>query len=100
MVELLCAALGGAALAFEADSFFAETGNRPRLGQALLAVVPTALVGLDAFGERVETLISAMLEDDAVRLPGSRREFLRAKAITEGIEVAPALLEQLRALGR
>ncbi len=41
-----------------------------------------------------------MLEDDAVRLPGSRREFLRAKAITEGIEVAPALLEQLRALGR
>ncbi len=100
VVELLCAALGGAALGFEADSFFAESGNRPRLGQALLAVDPTALVGLDAFGERVETLISAMLEDGAVRLPGSRRDILRATALTEGIAVAPALLEQLRDLGR
>lgn len=100
VVELLCAALGGAALAFEADGFFQEQGNRPRLGQALLAVDPDALAGLDAFAERVETLISAMLEDDAVRLPGARREVLRAKAITEGIEIAPALLEQLRALGR
>lgn len=100
VVELLCAALGGAALAFEADGFFQEAGNRPRLGQALLAVDPEAMAGLDAFGERVETLISAMLEDEEVRLPGARREVLRARAIAEGIEVAPALVEQIRALGR
>ena len=38
VVELLCCALTGAAFGFEADSFFEDEGNRPRLGQALLVV--------------------------------------------------------------
>jgi (2R)-3-sulfolactate dehydrogenase (NADP+) len=74
VVELLCCALTGAAFGFEADGFFAEEGNRPRLGQAILAVDPGALAGREAFLDRVEALVGAMLGDDGVRLPGARRD--------------------------
>src|SRR4029450_9138275 len=38
IVELLACALTGAAMGFEADSFFVDEGNRPRIGQAFLIV--------------------------------------------------------------
>ena len=98
VVELLCCALTGAAFGFEADSFFADEGNRPHIGQAFLVVDPGALAGAEVFAERVETLVAAMLHDPEVRLPGYRRLELQRRAETEGIEVAASLLEQLRAV--
>jgi len=98
VVELLCCALTGAAFGFEADSFFVDEGNRPRLGQAVLAVDPGALAGRDAFLDRVEVLVGAMLGDAGVRLPGSRRAALTAKAQEEGLEVPDALLNKLQSL--
>jgi (2R)-3-sulfolactate dehydrogenase (NADP+) len=100
IVELLCCALTGAAFGFEADSFFTEEGNRPRIGQAFMAIDPGALAGNDVFYERIETLVAAMVEDPNVRLPGQRRVALAHTAQADGIEVAPALLEQLEALAR
>jgi (2R)-3-sulfolactate dehydrogenase (NADP+) len=73
IVELLCCALTGAAYGFEADSFFTEEGNRPRIGQAFMVIDPGALAGTEVFHERIETLVEAMLEDPDVRLPGQRR---------------------------
>jgi (2R)-3-sulfolactate dehydrogenase (NADP+) len=96
IVELLCCALTGAAFGFEADSFFDDAGNRPRLGQAILAVDPGALAGRDTFFERLEIFISAMLADPGVRLPGSRRAAIAARAAAEGIEVPEAVLATLR----
>jgi (2R)-3-sulfolactate dehydrogenase (NADP+) len=98
VVELLCCALTGAAYGFEADSFFTEAGNRPRIGQAFMVVDPAALAGADVFHERIETLVAAMLQDDGVRLPGARRLALMQKAEAEGIEVPAALLDQLESL--
>lgn len=98
VVELLCAALGGAALAFEADSFFAPSPRPPRLGQALLAVDPGALAGREAFLERMEAMVAAMLAEEGVRLPGARREALREAARREGLALPPALVAELRAL--
>lgn len=92
MVELLCVALGGAAFGFEADSFFAPSSTPPRLGHALLAVDPAALAGQDAVLDRVEALVSAMLAEDSVRLPGARRDALRDAATRDGVEVPEALL--------
>jgi (2R)-3-sulfolactate dehydrogenase (NADP+) len=100
VVELLCVALTGAAFGFEADSFFQDEGNRPRLGQALLAIDPGALAGQSAYLERVETLISAMLADEGVRLPGSRRSALAEAAATEGLDLPDALVDRLRDLVR
>ncbi|MFA9439251.1 Ldh family oxidoreductase [Uliginosibacterium sp. sgz301328] len=97
VVEVLCTALTGAALGFEADSFFVEEGNRPRIGQAFLVIDPGALAGRDVFNERLETLIAYMLQDDGVRLPGERRAAALA-ATREGFEVADTLLAQLRDL--
>jgi (2R)-3-sulfolactate dehydrogenase (NADP+) len=98
VVELLVCSLTSAAFGFEADSFFVDEGNRPRLGQAFLVIDPDALAGRDAYGERVETLVAAMLEDPGVRLPGVRREALAATAAREGIEIAPALADELARL--
>jgi (2R)-3-sulfolactate dehydrogenase (NADP+) len=98
MVELLCCALTGAAFGFEADSFFSDEGNRPRIGQAFLVVDPAALAGTEVFEERMETLVAAMLRDPEVRLPGYRRLELARQAQAEGAEIAATLQEQLIAL--
>lgn len=97
VVELLCVALTGAAFGFEADSLFTEAGNRPRLGQLLLAVAPGALAGEATYLERVETLVEAMLAEEGVRLPGARRAALLAGA-AEGLDVPLSLIEGLNAL--
>jgi (2R)-3-sulfolactate dehydrogenase (NADP+) len=98
VVELLVTALTGAALGFEATSFFVDEGNRPRLGQAFLAIDPSALGGRDTYLERIETLIAAMVADPAVRLPGERRDALALAAARDGVEIAPALHRQLTEL--
>lgn len=97
MVELICCALTGAAFGFENDSFF-EPGRPARIGHALLALDPRALAGESVYAERIETLIAAMLADDGVRLPGSRRVDAFSKAQAEGITLSEGLHEQLARL--
>ena len=94
IVELLCCALTGAQFGFENDSFF-EPGRPASIGHALLAIDPGALAGSAAYFERIETLLSAMLADDGVRLPGERRHKLAADARANGIAIPDALLKQL-----
>ncbi len=98
VVELLVTALTGAAIGFEASSFFVDAGNRPRLGQAFLVVDPDAMAGREVYLERVETLLTEMAKDAGVRLPGSRRRSLAAKAREEGVEIPQALADQLTRL--
>jgi (2R)-3-sulfolactate dehydrogenase (NADP+) len=95
VVELLACALTGAAFGFEADSFFVDDGNRPRLGQAFLVIDPDALAARGTYLDRVETLVTAMTEDPGVRLPGFRRDALAATAASNGIEIAQTLADEL-----
>jgi (2R)-3-sulfolactate dehydrogenase (NADP+) len=97
MVELLCCALTGARMGFEADSFFVDAGNTPRIGQAFIVIDPAAVAGREVFFERVETLIRAMLQDEGVRLPGTRRYALARKAAAEGVDIPATVLDSLRA---
>jgi (2R)-3-sulfolactate dehydrogenase (NADP+) len=96
VVELLVTALTGAAMGFEASSFFVDDGNRPRLGQAFLVIDPTALAGRDVYLARVEALIAEMLKDEGVRLPGYRRDALAVRAAVAGVEIPQALADELR----
>jgi (2R)-3-sulfolactate dehydrogenase (NADP+) len=96
--ELVCAALTGAAIGPEADSFFSEAGNKPRIGQAFLAIDPGALAGREKYFERVETVVRAMLADEGVRLPGSKRFASEKKLRRDGIEVADELLARIEKL--
>jgi (2R)-3-sulfolactate dehydrogenase (NADP+) len=95
--ELICAALTGAAIGAEADSFFSEEGNRPRIGQAFMAIDPGALAGMKTYWERTEAVVSAMLSDPEVRLPGARR-FAAEESARKGIEVPDDLLAQVEKL--
>jgi (2R)-3-sulfolactate dehydrogenase (NADP+) len=97
MFELFCSALTGSAFGREADSFFSEEGNKPRIGQLFLAVDPDALAGRERYFDRVEAIIAAMLEDEGVRLPGTKRLAAEKKA-AGGIEVADDLLAKIEGL--
>jgi len=96
--ELVCAALTGAAIGPEADSFFSESGNKPRIGQAFLAIDPGALAGMDRYFERIETVVRTMLADEGVRLPGAKRFASEKKLRAGGIEVADDLLARIQKL--
>src|ERR1700704_2622839 len=98
MFELICASLTGAAIGPEADSFFSEQGNRPRIGQSFIVIDPSALAGTEKFSERVETLVSAMLADPEVRLPGARRFACEKTARSRGMEIPDELLAQIEKL--
>ncbi len=96
--ELICTALTGAAIGPEADSFFSEKGNKPRIGHAFLAIDPGALAGQARYFERLETVIETMLADEGVRLPGARRFASAAKLRAGGIDVADELLAKIEKL--
>jgi (2R)-3-sulfolactate dehydrogenase (NADP+) len=98
MFELICASLTGSAIGPEADSFFSEQGNRPRIGQSFIAIDPAALAGTDKYLERVETVVSTMLADPEVRLPGARRFAARKSALASGLDVPDELIAQIEKL--
>jgi (2R)-3-sulfolactate dehydrogenase (NADP+) len=98
MVELLVAALLGSQFGFEASSFFQDEGNAPRLGQAFLVIDPEAFAGTSSFARRIEVIISEMLIDEGVRLPGARRLQLEKLAHLNGLEVNQELYQQLQKL--
>jgi (2R)-3-sulfolactate dehydrogenase (NADP+) len=99
MVEILSVALTGAAFSFENDSYF-EPGGKPRIGHAIIAIDPDALASADSYFSRLEVLVSRLLAEEGVRLPGARRQQAAARARADGIEIADALLGELRALAR
>src|SRR5258708_100263 len=69
MFELIWASLTGAGICPEADSFFSEEGNRPRIGQAFIAIDPAARAGLETDFERVEAGVPAIPSAPGVRVP-------------------------------
>ena len=72
MIEILSAALTGSNFGFEASSFFDSKGDLPGVGQLLIAIDPNFFSG-DVFSERVETIVSAILDQPSTRLPGNKR---------------------------
>ena len=97
MVEILAAALTGARFGFEASSFFTAEGAPPGVGQFLIAIDPRVFSG-DAFAERLETLVGAIVQQQGARLPGTRRLALRAEAARAGVLIPGALHDELKAL--
>ena len=100
IVELLVTALIGARFGYEADSFFVDEGNAPRIGQSFLLLDPGALAGAESYLSRIEVLIDEMLRDDGVRLAGQRREKLLQQALKNGLDVPQAQLDLLDRLAQ
>src|SRR5262249_8159934 len=100
IVEVLACALTGSAFGFEADTFFVDEGNRPRIGQTFLVIDPDALAGRATYLERIETLIAEMMRDEGVRLPGSRRREIAVRHRISGIAITDALASELDGLAK
>jgi (2R)-3-sulfolactate dehydrogenase (NADP+) len=95
MVELLAAGLGNAKFGHEAASFLSVDGDAPGTGQLLIAFNVSKTAG-DAYLARVGDLLGAMLSQDGVRLPGTKRIALREAAERDGIPVSDAILAELK----
>ncbi|EKF18599.1 Ldh family oxidoreductase [Nitratireductor pacificus] len=98
MVELLCAGLTGANYGYEASSFFDGEGAAPGTGQLVIAIDPTAFG--DGALDRFAVLAGAIDGMDGARLPGRRRQALKARLLAEGVPCDDALLREIEALGR
>ncbi len=99
MVEILAAGLSGANFGYEATSFFTADGAPPGVGQLILAFNPEFFSGGN-FSQRLEMLLSEILTQDNVRLPGTRRTTLRENARREGLSVPSKLLDELNSLNQ
>jgi (2R)-3-sulfolactate dehydrogenase (NADP+) len=99
MVEILAAGLSGAHFGYEATSFFTADGPSPGVGQLVLAFDPEFLSG-GSFSLRLEELLSEILAQDDVRLPGTRRSALRENAQQAGLRIPSNLFDELNALNQ
>ncbi len=99
MVELLAAGLGGAKFGNEAASFLSAEGDAPGTGQLLIAFNVAKTSG-DGYLSRVEDLLGAMLGQDGVRLPGTKRLALREAAESDGITVSQAVVDEIEAIAK
>lgn len=98
MVEVLAAGLTGANFSYEASSLFDEHGPPPALGQAIIAIDPSASAGGSAAG-RLAGLAAEMGRQEGVRLPGRRGRSLRAEALRNGIDIEDEVIAAIKALG-
>ena len=97
MVEILAAGLSGGHFGYQASSFLSPEGPPPAVGQFVIAINVDFFSG-NSFVERMELLVTEMLLEDGVRLPGSKKAGLRRQALDQGLALPSALIEQLRGL--
>ncbi|MFO7908280.1 MAG: Ldh family oxidoreductase [Pirellulaceae bacterium] len=97
VVEVLSAILTGAQCGHEASSFFSPEGRPPGVGQFLIAVDAAFFSG-QTFGPRLDSLLTAILDQEGVRLPGTRRLEARRQAAAHGLRIPDTLYQKLKML--
>ena len=70
-------------------------GINPGSARLFWSSIRGALAGTEVYNVRFETLLSAMLQDENVRLPGYRRRDLAHRAEREGLEVSEVTMQKL-----
>lgn len=95
MVEILAAGLTGSNFGFEASSFLNAEGDSPGVGQLIIAIDPSFFSG-ERFSERTETIVDAILEQPATRLPGNKRlEKRKLRDSSQSITISKELFEKI-----
>ena len=95
IIELLAVGLSGSQFSYEADTFFAIKGNKPRLGQLLITIDP-GLSGAETYNKRIAAFLAMLASDDGIRLPGQRRFAQRAQALRSGVTVNDAVVQEIK----
>lgn len=96
MVEMLAAGLVGARFGHEASSFFTADGPAPGVGQLIIAIDPAAFG--DGATARFEDLAQTVETEPGARLPGARRDTLKAEVAAAGIWIDDDLLAEVNAI--
>jgi (2R)-3-sulfolactate dehydrogenase (NADP+) len=96
MVEVLAAGLPGAHWSYAASSLGDDAGGPPMLGQTIIAIDPAGMA--PGFVDRLEAMLTAMLAQEGVRLPGDRRHANRRRAEADGVTLSDAEVAQFRDL--
>ena len=96
MVDMLAGVLTGSNCSFEASMFANEAGGPPNVGQTIIAMDP-AFFSTD-YLPHLDAMLTALTQDNDVRIPGERRAGLRATHAELGVEVPQSLLETIAAL--
>ena len=95
MVEILAAGLTGSNFGFEASSFLNAEGDSPGVGQLIIAIDPSFFSG-ERFSERTETIVDAILEQPATRLPGNKRlEKRKLRDSSQSVTISKELFENI-----
>jgi (2R)-3-sulfolactate dehydrogenase (NADP+) len=95
MVEILAAGLTGSNFGFEASSFLNAEGDSPGVGQLIIAIDPSFFSG-ERFSERTETIVDAILEQPATRLPGNKRlEKRKLRDSSQSVTISKELFEKI-----
>jgi (2R)-3-sulfolactate dehydrogenase (NADP+) len=97
MVEVLAAGLTGAHFSYQASSLFDDKGAPPALGQAIIAIDPSAAAGSGA-AQRLADLAGEMSRQEGVRLPGRKGRGLRSEARISGIVIEDDVMDAISAL--
>jgi (2R)-3-sulfolactate dehydrogenase (NADP+) len=97
LVDLLAGVLSGPNCSFQAPVFKNNTGGEPKVGQFFIAISPDTFspTGFEGYGERLETMLSALASEPGVRLPGIRRHESRRAVEKNGVEVPQELIDKL-----
>ena len=96
LVEVVSGVLSAAAVGPEVGGTFEESDRESNVGHCFIAIDPAALV--PGFAERMDRLTSD-IRGLGGRVPGDRRHSERARRLTEGIDLADELVEELRKQG-
>lgn len=105
MLDLLASGLSGAAMLSEIPNTHADPGARPGLGHMILLIDAERLVPPDALSARLHDAAAIHAATPPLpggpppRLPGTRAIAALQKARAEGIDIPPALLDELVRLG-
>jgi (2R)-3-sulfolactate dehydrogenase (NADP+) len=94
LVEVVSGVLSGAAVGPEVVGTFAHADRESNVGHCFLAIDPEALA--PGFARRMDSL-SADIRRLGGRVPGDRRHAERERRLTEGVELSPQLVAELRA---
>ena len=95
MMEVLAAGLTGGHWSLDAGSFIA--GDRvPGTGLFVMAIDPSRATS--GFQERLGDQLRRLSGEFNVHIPGTAKAAMRAKAVSEGLEIDDAMMERLRSL--
>lgn len=105
-VEVLAAVLSGANIMRQLPDFYRNLKDVPNIGHFFLAIDVSRFMPLDAFKERIDTMIAMLKEcptaagHDEILMPGEPEERLEEQRRRDGVPLPAEVVEGLAKIGR